>query len=77
LNQGQSIDQDPVTGYRTYVEYKGPSNQGQPIVGIVEEGPGGLARWIYDAKSGELIGTGLINHITDGMTSVTITERTR
>ncbi|MDF1837943.1 MAG: hypothetical protein P1V35_08745, partial [Planctomycetota bacterium] len=67
LQQGQTIDQDPVTGYRTHVEYKGRSNQGQPIVGIAEEGPGGTARWVYDATTGNLQSTTLASPLPDGM----------
>ncbi len=78
LQQGQVIDQDPVTGYRTHVEFKGSSNQGQAVVGIVEEGPGGLVRWVYSATTGELVGTCLVNPLPEGLgAAIFYTERVR
>ncbi|MEZ6020315.1 MAG: hypothetical protein R3F17_09485 [Planctomycetota bacterium] len=54
LRQGQVLDQDPITRTQTVVEYVGPSNNGQPILGIVEVTPGSTLRWIYDTRTGEL-----------------------
>ncbi|MDF1839547.1 MAG: hypothetical protein P1V35_16885, partial [Planctomycetota bacterium] len=70
LRKGQVIDQDPHTKIRTHVEYVGPSNSGNQIVGILEEGSGSSLRWIYDVESGELYGYATIIPYGPGMTSV-------
>ncbi len=78
LRKGQVIDQDPITGYRTFVEHVGPNQQGARVIGIVEQGPGGLVRWVYSAQSGELIGSSLVSPLPDGSgATVTYLDRVR
>ncbi|MEZ5974692.1 MAG: hypothetical protein R3E96_07570 [Planctomycetota bacterium] len=76
LRQGQVLDQDPITRTQTVVEYVGPSNNGQPILGIVEVTPGSTLRWIYDTRTGELTASGVINPIQMG-DGATVTQLER
>lgn len=55
LKTGQEIDRDPITGYRTFVEFVGKNEMGQALVVLSLAGQSGLRRWVYDAQSGQLI----------------------
>ena len=56
LQQGTVLDQDPITGYRTVVEFAGRSQNGQSVVVITEAGQTASQQWVYDARSGMTLG---------------------
>ena len=76
LRQGQSIDRDPYTGNRIYVEYVGQANNGQTVVCIREETGGGAMRWAYDLRTGVLHSASHATFMPEGMgSSVVHVER--
>jgi hypothetical protein len=55
LRQGQSIDNDPVTGVQTIVSYVGRDNQGRSVVTITETGAAHSVAYTYDASTGLMV----------------------
>ena len=70
---GDVLDEDPVTGARTFVESVSPGGSGT-VVSLVTEMNGVTVRLGYDVGSGVLVSLGIAQAVTGGTVSLELTS---
>ena len=75
LQQGQVLDDDPITKFRVLVRFVGRTPQGADVVVIAEDGAGQLTETVYDRASGGLLYYSFTNKILRTRTQLQLTQR--
>ena len=74
LHPGQVIDEDPITGVRTFVDQVGRDGAGRDVVVISERSELNLLTYTYDRSSGVMLDFEMVNNsFTETQTTITTT----